>query len=74
MATEIMGLLQRLKAKNKQLLAKSNKVCISYTLITPFHIRSARQKYCTVFMGMNSSPLALDPLYKNYFSANPRDQ
>eukprot|EP00983_Pelagomonas_calceolata_P069055 1150202-Pelagomonas_calceolata.AAC.2 len=74
MSTEIMGLLQRLKAKNKHLRAKSKKVYNSYMLSTPAHIRSALQKCCMASTERLSKPLDFDPSFKNYFSANPRDQ
>eukprot|EP00983_Pelagomonas_calceolata_P079996 1154950-Pelagomonas_calceolata.AAC.1 len=73
MATEIMGLLQRLKAENKHLLAKS-KTFYTYNMpITPSHIRSAIQMCCMVSTERYSNPLDFDPS-KNCLSAKPRDQ
>eukprot|EP00200_Dunaliella_tertiolecta_P001716 CAMPEP_0202342746 /NCGR_PEP_ID=MMETSP1126-20121109/3179_1 /ASSEMBLY_ACC=CAM_ASM_000457 /TAXON_ID=3047 /ORGANISM="Dunaliella tertiolecta, Strain CCMP1320" /LENGTH=317 /DNA_ID=CAMNT_0048933747 /DNA_START=196 /DNA_END=1149 /DNA_ORIENTATION=- len=75
MATEIMGLLQRLKSKEKHLLANSKKAYNSNSMpITPSHIRLALKKCCMVSTERYSNPLDFDPSYKIYFSANPRDQ
>eukprot|EP00983_Pelagomonas_calceolata_P016737 526842-Pelagomonas_calceolata.AAC.1 len=45
-ATEVMGLLSRQKAQEKQLSTKSIEAHNSNILITPPHIRSALRKWC----------------------------
>eukprot|EP00983_Pelagomonas_calceolata_P027533 864752-Pelagomonas_calceolata.AAC.1 len=68
-----MGLLQQQKVQNKHLFAKSKHVNNS-TLITASHVRSALQTWCMVSTERYSNPLDFDPSYKNYLTANPRDQ
>jgi hypothetical protein len=73
-ASEIMGLLSRQKAQQKNLLAQSKKVFNSNMFITPSHIRSALHKWCMVSAERFSSPLGFENTYNTYFSTNYRDQ
>eukprot|EP00983_Pelagomonas_calceolata_P030142 944422-Pelagomonas_calceolata.AAC.1 len=59
-ATEIMGLLSRQKAQEKQLSAKSKKAHNFNALITPPCIRSALRKWCMVSTERFFNPLKFD--------------
>eukprot|EP00983_Pelagomonas_calceolata_P042492 1138527-Pelagomonas_calceolata.AAC.1 len=72
-ATEIMGLLYRQKAQQRDLSAKSKELHNFNTLIAPPHIRSVLQKWCMVSTERFSNTLEFDGTYNNYFSTNCHD-
>eukprot|EP00983_Pelagomonas_calceolata_P120643 1160726-Pelagomonas_calceolata.AAC.9 len=72
-AAEIMGLLSRQEAQEKQLSAKSRKAHNSNALITPPHIQSALRKWCMVSTERFSNPLEFDCTHNTYFSTSCRD-